>query len=89
MINQELLRKIESAINLRPCDACGRQHHLKLRQNSIHSSASSSTVGILFPNGDDVFVEFSSDSCDEFKSRVRSFVLSKAESLVQLPFEVM
>lgn len=89
MIDQEYLQKIEGAINSRPCDACGKQHHLKLRQNSAQSSANSSTVGVMFPTGDKVMAEFSSDSCEDFKARVEAFILTKTASLVRLPFDVI
>lgn len=89
MINQEKLQLIEDAINSRPCDVCGKQHHLKLRQNSTHSFATSSTVNVLFPTGDLVVVEVDDDSCDGFAMRVANFVRSKGASLITLPFDMI
>lgn len=87
MINEEILKNIESGINSRPSPLCGGRHHVSFRQNAIHSSAHSSAVNVLFPTGDSVSVEVSEDACEGFAQRVQSFLLSKASAFIELPFD--
>ncbi|MEZ3589613.1 MAG: hypothetical protein K1V84_01065 [Muribaculaceae bacterium] len=58
-----------------------------LLQNSSHSFAISSTVGLVFPTGDTVHVEVEDGACEGFSRSVCDFLLSHANSFVKIPFD--
>lgn len=87
MVDLKLLSNIEQGINMRPCPLCGGNHRVSLRQNSSHSFAISSTVGLVFPTGDTVHVEVEDGACEGFSRSVCDFLLSHANSFVKIPFD--
>lgn len=92
MINKIELKKIEDAINYSGCVHCGQVHHVdllteKVLQNRSHSSRYSSRVMSLFPTGDKVFIEFSDECCEEFKTRVLAYLQFCSSRIVDIPFD--
>lgn len=92
MINNNELNKIQEVINTSNCVSCGKEHTVRLsssdkEQNHAHSARISSTVISLFPTGDKVFIDFSEDCCDEFKSRVMSYLQFCSPRFIDVPFD--
>lgn len=87
MIHRETLTNMAEGFNRVPCALCGGNHRVNLSLNSIHAFSKSSGDWLVFPTGDKVFIEFSEDSCDGFKSRVVQFVLSCSCGFIDVPFD--
>lgn len=87
MINEAFINNMTAGINSVSCPICGKIHHVNLSLNASHSLAQSSIDMLLLPNGDKLFVEMSDDACEEFKTRLKSFVLANLGRIVESPFD--
>ena len=64
MIDNQLLKMIESAYNSSPCKHCGRQHTVRIEQVASHQKTLCDQADIAIPRGDTtIIINLDYDAC--------------------------
>lgn len=76
MIDNKLLKTIESAYNSTPCEHCGRQHRVWIDQVPTHQETLCDQADVTIPRGDTtITINLDDEACVSAQNEITLLVL--------------